>query len=555
MLLNILSKDSPNKVFISLILGSISGLLYGSLIPIVMLSLPFEKHRLIDTLQDPNLQTAIGVVSNYQFAIVFVLVCLLIMFFKYLSQVLITSASIASSKSLRSLIFERLSRVDVVEFEKIDKNSLNNSLSVDIQAFLDGARFFPDLIINTITSLGVLAYIYYLNNLACLVILFIIFLGVTIYQMPILIGHRYLRKSRESFNVLMTHISDLIHGYKELKHDHKHKDEILCRDIEKAQTRMMKDETIGAKYIIGALSFGDLLSFFVIGFICYVFISSNPIPIEDLLGIFLALIFLVNPMARLLNSIPYIGKANIAIASIYESANQIKLEAIKRNQTMTENVIHILKTIELSDVGYSYEQNSSDRIFSLKDINIQLESGKINFLIGANGSGKSTLGKILSLLYRPSSGSVKLNGLLVDEENINDFRSSIRCIHFRFHIIESSCHKLIENDNPFINKMLERLELKQFISSSGELLVHSMSDGQRRRAALILMLIDDPSFMLFDEWAADQDPSFREIFYTEILPELSKRNKMILVVSHDHSYFDFADKVFVVEDGRVSERY
>ncbi|MND86999.1 ABC transporter ATP-binding protein YojI [compost metagenome] len=57
--------------------------------------------------------------------------------------------------------------------------------------------------------------------------------------------------------------------------------------------------------------------------------------------------------------------------------------------------------------------------------------------------------------------------------------------------------------------------------------------------------------LVFDEWAADQDPTFRRIFYTELLPDLKRLGKTIIVISHDDRYFDIADQLVRMEAGRV----
>ncbi len=84
----------------------------------------------------------------------------------------------------------------------------------------------------------------------------------------------------------------------------------------------------------------------------------------------------------------------------------------------------------------------------------------------------------------------------------------------------------------------------------GRLSTTKLSQGQRRRLALLLSFIDDKPIFLFDEWAADQDPVFREVFYLEILPSLAKKGKIVIVISHDSTYFSVADKVIYMDYGK-----
>jgi putative ATP-binding cassette transporter len=67
----------------------------------------------------------------------------------------------------------------------------------------------------------------------------------------------------------------------------------------------------------------------------------------------------------------------------------------------------------------------------------------------------------------------------------------------------------------------------------------------------VVAFLEDKDLYLFDEWAADQDPGFKEVFYREILPSLRAQGKAVVVISHDSRYFDAADHLVVMCEGRV----
>jgi putative pyoverdin transport system ATP-binding/permease protein len=81
----------------------------------------------------------------------------------------------------------------------------------------------------------------------------------------------------------------------------------------------------------------------------------------------------------------------------------------------------------------------------------------------------------------------------------------------------------------------------------------ALSTGQRKRLALVSAYLEDRPIYLFDEWAADQDPSFKRVFYTELLPELKARGKLVVVITHDDAYFGMADRLVRIENGLLSE--
>ncbi|MCZ6873765.1 MAG: ABC transporter ATP-binding protein, partial [bacterium] len=85
----------------------------------------------------------------------------------------------------------------------------------------------------------------------------------------------------------------------------------------------------------------------------------------------------------------------------------------------------------------------------------------------------------------------------------------------------------------------------------GALSTTDLSQGQRKRLALLTAYLEDRPFYVFDEWAADQDLTVKEIFYTQLLPELKTRGKAVLVISHDERYFHLADRVLTLEEGKL----
>src|SRR5205085_11904517 len=88
---------------------------------------------------------------------------------------------------------------------------------------------------------------------------------------------------------------------------------------------------------------------------------------------------------------------------------------------------------------------------------------------------------------------------------------------------------------------------------NGALSTTAVSQGQRKRLALLTAYLEDRPFYLFDEWAADQDPHFKNVFYTQLLPDLKARGKTVLVITHDDKYFDVADRIIKLDYGKLAE--
>jgi putative ATP-binding cassette transporter len=71
--------------------------------------------------------------------------------------------------------------------------------------------------------------------------------------------------------------------------------------------------------------------------------------------------------------------------------------------------------------------------------------------------------------------------------------------------------------------------------------------------ALLTAYLEDRPIYVFDEWAADQDPSFKKIFYRVLLPELKAKGKTVVVISHDERYYDVADRLIRLDCGSIVE--
>src|SRR5215831_11050949 len=99
---------------------------------------------------------------------------------------------------------------------------------------------------------------------------------------------------------------------------------------------------------------------------------------------------------------------------------------------------------------------------------------------------------------------------------------------------------------------LKRLELSHKVQvQDGQLSTTALSQGQRKRLALLVAYLEDRPFYVFDEWAADQDPAFKEVFYKRLLPELKERGKTALAITHDDRYYHLADRVIKLDSGRM----
>jgi putative ATP-binding cassette transporter len=105
-----------------------------------------------------------------------------------------------------------------------------------------------------------------------------------------------------------------------------------------------------------------------------------------------------------------------------------------------------------------------------------------------------------------------------------------------------------------VRRYLAELQLADKVTvQDGRLSTIALSQGQRKRLALLTALLEDRSIYVFDEWAADQEPRFRDVFYSDILIGLKRRGKTVVVITHDDRYFHCADQIVKLDFGQVAE--
>ncbi|HEX7774274.1 MAG TPA: cyclic peptide export ABC transporter, partial [Pyrinomonadaceae bacterium] len=210
------------------------------------------------------------------------------------------------------------------------------------------------------------------------------------------------------------------------------------------------------------------------------------------------------------------------------------------------------QTLELAGVTHAYYRESEDDNFVLGPIDLTFNRGELVFLTGGNGSGKTTFAKLLTGLYIPESGEIRLDKNIVTDETRDDYRQNFSVVFSDFYLFETLLGLENNATDAQAQHYLQQLHLNHKVTvENGALSTTSLSSGQRKRLALLTAYLEDRPFYVFDEWAADQDPLFKKIFYHQLLPELKSRNKTILVISHDEAYYHIADRVVRLNYGML----
>ena len=139
----------------------------------------------------------------------------------------------------------------------------------------------------------------------------------------------------------------------------------------------------------------------------------------------------------------------------------------------------------------------------------------------------------------------------VNEKNVRLYRTKFAVVFSDFCLFEDVADLHYEELSFEAERIAKRFKFKRWMlaprdTSDGSV---KLSAGERRRAALLMALLDDRPILVFDEWAADQDPQYKDMFYKEILPSMRAKGKLVIVLSHDERYFHLGDRVLWLERG------
>jgi ABC-type siderophore export system fused ATPase/permease subunit len=201
-------------------------------------------------------------------------------------------------------------------------------------------------------------------------------------------------------------------------------------------------------------------------------------------------------------------------------------------------------------VVYSYA-HQNDTPFSVGPVNLEFRCGEIAFIIGGNGSGKTTLAKLLTGLYEPDTGRILVNDNVVKGHQLSEYFSVVFSPAFLF--------KKVYGVNTAgrgqqVLDYLRKLKLNDKVEvENNRYSTIDLSGGQRKRLALFQCYLENRPVYLFDEWAADQDPEYRKFFYRTLLPEMKAMGKIIIAITHDDHYFDVADKIIKMNEGKPEQ--
>lgn len=474
----------------------------------------------------------------------------------YLSRALVIRLSQQASFDLRMSICRQALATPLRELEERGGHQIMATLTQDVNNVAQALVGLPPLCINAAIVVGCAVYLGWLSPPLLGVLAGYLVLAVISVQVPEHFASRALRKARESWDVLVKEFRALTEGVKELKLIARRRRAFLAGPLEGAARSYRERVTRSSRIYAASNSWSQVLYFLFIGVILFAVPAFAEVSLAVLTGYTITALYMRGPIVALLDLVPVLGRARVSLGKI----ESLGLEPAAGPEEPELPPRAALERIELRGVTHRYYREREERDFELGPIDLSLGAGELVFLAGGNGSGKTTLAKLVMGLYVPEQGEILLDGVPITDGNREWYRQHFSVVFSDFFLFDSLLGiDPAEPDGGLEGELdrrareyLERLEIDHKVAvRDGVLSTTSLSQGQRRRLALLTAYLDDNPVFVFDEWAADQDPAFKRVFYLELLPELRRRGKAVLVITHDDRYFEVADRVHKLDYGKL----
>ncbi|MDH5184103.1 MAG: lipid A export permease/ATP-binding protein MsbA [Gammaproteobacteria bacterium] len=461
-------------------------------------------------------------------------------------------------KKLREELFEKFLLLPSRYYDANSSGQLLSKLVYDTEQVTSATgQAITTLVQDSFRVIALLAWMFYLNWILSLTF---IVLTPVLAVLVVLVSKRFRKLSRRIQNSMgdVTHVSEeIILGQKVIKifggqrYEKQHFTQV--NDYNRLQKmKMVATQAISVNFI----------QFLVAGALAaIIYVATLPAMKQDVtVGTFVSFMFammMLLPAARNLTNINASLQRGIAAAgSIFGLLDQ-KIERDDGTRILTDTK----GSIDFEKVNFSYDQNKGN---VLDDISLHIEAGETVAFVGRSGSGKSTLVSLLPRFYDVKEGVIKVDGHNINELRLESLRDHVALVSQEVVLFNDSIRrniaygKLSECSNDEIEAAAKAAHVTEYVNKlpdgfdtmvgeGGALL----SGGQRQRLAIARAILKDAPILILDEATSALDNESER--HIQAALEVLMQNRTTLVIAHRLSTIEGADKIVVMDNGRIVE--
>ena len=282
------------------------------------------------------------------------------------------------------------------------------------------------------------------------------------------------------------------------------------------------------------------------------YVENGTLTISDFVMCIILSLGIVGPLITVGSYTDDLGKIAVIVDEVVGILEQPELKRPKRSAAVPKD-----NSITLTDVRFGYHEKEI-----LHGVNMKLEAGTVNAIVGPSGSGKSTIAKLIASLWDVNSGSIKIGGADIKQMSLTDFNRKIAYVAQNNYLFNESVRENIRQGNPAatdeqIIEVTKKSGCYDFIMQ----LEHGfdtivggagghLSGGERQRISIARAMLKDAPIVILDEATAYTDPENEAILQNSIAKLVA--GKTLIVIAHRLSTVKDSDQIFVVNDGNVA---
>ncbi|MDC0759187.1 cyclic peptide edeine export ABC transporter EdeA [Brevibacillus sp. AG] len=463
------------------------------------------------------------------------------------SRLIVITNEIVYEKRME--LIRKIFRTPYQKYETLDNGEIYAGLNNDTETISTFANSVVVALTSAVTLVFCFIYLGSLDLYGFLFCLAVIFVAVGLYTLAGRFANKVWEETRDIQNVFFSYITDMIGGFKELYLTQAQRKEFE-EDMERSCSDYRHKKSAGQFKFVNVYLIGELLFVVVIGTVAFLFPVLFPsLQKEMLISYVFVFLYMTGPVHGILNAVPELIRIKISWQRLNALLDSLSVETRREEESLAERNTQDFETFSTEQVRFRYKNKEGEE-FSVGPLDFSCRKGEIVFIVGGNGSGKSTFAKLITGLYEQDEGEFFMNGQKVNADQRCEFFSAIFSDFYLFEKMYGIDYQAKQEE---VSKHLEVLRIadKVEVDETGTFSTTKLSTGQRKRLALMLSLVRDQPIFLFDEWAADQDPEYRQFFYESLLPEMKRQGKCVIAITHDDRYFHLADQVVKMESGRI----
>jgi ATP-binding cassette, subfamily B, bacterial len=477
----------------------------------------------------------------------------------YVEKYLTTSVSQWVTHDLRRTLYNHIQRLSLSEYDKAQTGDLITRITSDIAAvqdFINSALL--GMIVNSLTLLGMMAVMFYINwrfTLIALSIVPALFAVVYTFTRRIKKASRAVRKKESELVSVVQEVLSSVRVVKAFAREDFEVSRFESQSLENVET------ALEARSIKAKLS--PIVDVMVAIGTCLVLGYGARLALTGQLSAGILIVFLLylgkmyKPMRELSKMTDSVSKAIVGYERIREV---LEIEARVRDLPRARRAPRFKGKIEFEHVSFSYD----DKTPVLKDINFKIEAGQVAAIVGPSGTGKTTIVSLIPRFYDPQSGRVKIDGVDIRQYTLKSVRQQIsfvlqETLLFRASVWDNIAYgkpdakpqeiiraAKLANAHEFIEKLPEGYDT--MVGERGA----TLSGGQRQRIAIARAIIRDTPILVLDEPTSGLD-SASEQAVIEALDRLMD-GRTCIVIAHNLNSIRHADVVLVIQDAQLVEQ-